>query len=124
MLLGCGANLPLKRGSPPGLREEDKPFIMHSLLLKCSEAWRGRGIALVRLIEFLECEHLRHGGLENGHLIAPYSQLRKIISRNKDIAAAIEDGIKRGLIRRTSGAKFEISTGKHSIATYRLTYRR
>src|SRR5215472_10605595 len=50
-------------------------FIPHSRELRVSDAWRTRPINVARFIEFLEMEHLKHSGRENGSLHAPYDEL-------------------------------------------------
>jgi hypothetical protein len=54
---------------------EGQPWCWISRDLIESPAWRARTIHCARLIEFLMHEHMSHGGMENGQLVAPYAQL-------------------------------------------------
>jgi len=70
----------------------DGPFVPITIDLATSAAWRCRPINVVRLIEYLMIEHMRHGGHENGNLIATYNQLvafgmsRGLISKSLSVA--------------------------------------
>lgn len=100
---------------PPGAA-----WIWHTLDLLASPAWRGRSINCVRLIEFLEIEHLRHGGNENGSLLAPYSQLVDFGITRRLIAEAIREAEQRGLVRVERGGRK--GTTLTELSRFRLTY--
>ena len=70
-----------------------------------SRAWAATSIHVRRLIEFLEIEHLRHGGQENGLLKAPRPQLCAFGLHRRSISAAIEEGIRLGLINVCRGSR-------------------
>jgi hypothetical protein len=103
-------------GPPAG-----EPWIWHTVTLLRSMAWRGKSQALSRLLEFLEIEHLAHGGMENGRLLAPYKALVEFGIRHKSIAAAVRDGERRKLLVANRQGR-DLLTGKKLAATYRLTY--
>ena len=70
-----------------------------------SRAWAVASVHARRLVEFLELEHLRHGGQENGLLAAPRQQLRAVGIHPRSISAAIEDGVKLGLVDVCRGSR-------------------
>jgi hypothetical protein len=70
-----------------------------------SKAWAAVSVHVRRLVEFLELEHLRHGGQENGLLMSPRRQLRAFGIHSRSISAAIEDGVKLGLIDVCRGSR-------------------
>jgi hypothetical protein len=93
----------------------------HTIMLKLSLAWRGRSSRLIQLIEFLEVENLRHAGLENGRLLAPFAQLEAWGMRRETLKQTIREGVERKLIAITGGGT-DIETGKRLPHLYRLTY--
>ena len=103
-------------GRPP----DGEPWVWHTLDLLSSVAWRGRSINCTRLIDFLEIEHLRHGGNENGALLAPYIQLVNFGITRRLIAATIREAEKRGLVRVERGGKR--GTTMTELSRYRLTF--
>jgi hypothetical protein len=88
-----------RTGAPP----QGESWIWHTLELRRSKAWQGRSIGCIKLIEFLELEHLQHGANENGQLVAPYSQLEAFGISRRTINAAILEAESRGLIRVDRG---------------------
>ena len=96
------------------------PWIWHTIELFSSAAWLGRSINCRRLIDFLEIEHLKHGGNENGSLLAPYSQLVRIGIGRRLIAPAIHDAEQRGLVRVERGGKR--GTTMTELSRFTLTY--
>lgn len=103
-------------GHPP----DGEPWIWHSLSLTSSPAWRSRPINCARLLDFLEIEHMHHGGNENGSLVAPYCQLVSHGLTRRLIADAIREAERRGLIRVERGGKK--GTTVTELSRYRLTY--
>jgi len=95
-------------------------FIRHYLELRTSPAWLGQSIGCRRLIEFLEIEHMRHAGLENGRLMAPQQQLRDFGIHPRDISAAIDEAKRRRLISLDIGAK--PAGVRKAPLLFRLTY--
>jgi hypothetical protein len=112
------ARIPKKRaaGRPP----EGEPWVWHTLSLISSPAWRARSINCARLLEFLEIEHLRHGGNENGLLLAPYTQLIEFGVTRRLIAPTIREAERLGLVRVERGGKK--GTTVTEVSRYRLTY--
>lgn len=93
------------KGRKTNSPRDGEGFIYHTLDLMASPAWRGRSIACARLIDFLELENARHGGKENGRLLAPYTQLVEFGIGRRFIADAIRKAEQRGLIRFERGGK-------------------
>ena len=63
---------------------------------------------IMSLVNFLVREHLRHGGKENGNLVAPYTQLQSYRDggggiRTPEILPTIDRAQRLGLIRVTPG---------------------
>jgi hypothetical protein len=63
-----------------------------------SAAWRSLSINARRLIDFLLIEHLRHGGRENGRLLAPRRQLERFGIASHLVSTAIEETERVGLV--------------------------
>lgn len=105
-----------KFGAPP----EGEGFIWHTRELLQSQAWRSRSINCVRLLEFLEIEHLAHGGLENGALLAPFDQLQRFGIARRLITCAVQEAEAKGLLAvKREKAK---GTKRPKANRYRLTY--
>jgi hypothetical protein len=103
-------------GPPAG-----EAWVWQTITLKCSPAWLHRTHRAMLVTEFLEVEHMRHGGFENGNLLAPHRQLAHIGMRRETIADAIDENIARKLVVRTGGG-VDPETGKRLPFRYRLTY--
>ena len=73
-----------------------------------------------RLIDFLEIEHLKHGGVENGSLLAPYSQLVSFGIGRRFIHGAIQEAGQRGLIQVERGGRRGVVLTE--VSRFRLTY--
>ena len=63
-----------------------------------SAAWRSLGINARRFVDFLLIEHMRHGGRENGKLLAPRRQLEKFGIGAHHVTGAIEECERVGLV--------------------------
>jgi hypothetical protein len=96
----------------------NRGFIPHTRELMDSEAWRTRPICVVRLIEFLEREHLKHCGKENGYLSATYADLERLGISRRLINRTIEDAVRRGLVRITRRGSYR----NQMPSLYQLTY--
>lgn len=92
-----------------------EPWVWQTRELISSDAWRSRGINVVRLIEFLSIEHMSKAGKRNGELKAPQRQLVQFGISSSLVAATIREAEALGLIDRHSG-------GQRVAATYRLTW--
>jgi hypothetical protein len=75
----------------------DEQFVKLTRGVLESDAWQGLGINARRFLDFLLLEHLKHGGQENGLLIAPRKQLRQRIA-SRHITSAIEETVQAGLV--------------------------
>jgi hypothetical protein len=73
-----------------------------------------------RFLDFLELEHMHHGGAENGRLLAPYSQLEAFGISSRDISPAIEMVLAFGFVARTVHG--ERNGGRANASRYRLTW--
>jgi hypothetical protein len=105
-----------KVGAPP----EGEGFVWHTRELLMSLAWRSRSINTVRLLEFLEIEHLAHGGFENGSLLAPFDQLQDFGITRRLIKSTIQEAEALGLLVVKRG---KLAGRKRPKANrYRLTY--
>jgi hypothetical protein len=100
--------------------QPEAPFIPHSKTFRESYAFRLLSTPAKRVLEFLELEHLAHGGAENGRLAAPYSQLIAFGLSSRDIPNAIREVVALGLVAR-SNQTFRLG-GKNIMSLYRLTY--
>lgn len=67
-----------------------------------SPAYQGLSMAAIRVLTFLQIEHLTHGGVENGRLLAPHRQLVSKGIGKADVKPAIDMLEAFGLIARTS----------------------
>ena len=83
-----------KRNRPP----EGEPFVWLTQELIASDAWRTLSINGRRLLEFLMIEHMNHGGLENGNLVAPYEQLVAFGITRRLVNPTIDELKTRGLV--------------------------
>src|SRR5689334_19319791 len=92
---------PQDAGRPP----EGGPWIWHQAELLSSPAWRPRSINCVRLIEFLLLEHMAHGGVENGNLLATYDRLAAFGLSRRLISQAINEAEELGLVRAQRGGR-------------------
>lgn len=103
-------------GGPP----VGEPFICKTLELISSDAWHFLSIHCGRLLNFLEIEHLKHGGAENGSLVAPYSQLEVFGIGRRFISKAIAEAEFRKLVEvKRGGLKGRAMT---DLNRFRLTY--
>ncbi len=102
------------------LKDTDGGWIAHRLELKVSPSWRHRPVPLIRILERIEVEHLRHAGKQNGQLTVAYEQLVACGVSRRVIAPALECGVRLGLIevRQTH----EMVSNIKSPNLYRLTY--
>jgi hypothetical protein len=96
-------------------------FVGHTPELLRSEAWRGRSIYLVRLLDYFELEHLAHAGKENGFLKATFEQLAACGISRRFIKPAINEGVARGLLKITHQGGYR-GAGRLDPSRYQLTY--
>jgi hypothetical protein len=81
-----------------GNEGEGEAFAKLPLELLESTAWRSLSIHARRLIDFLLIEHMRHGGRENGRLLAPRRQLEAFGIATHFVSTAIEETERVGLL--------------------------
>lgn len=95
-------------------------FIPHPLAMRESPGFRALNMAARRFLDFLELEHMRHGGRENGRLLAPYNQLVASGITRRDIRPAIDLLLAVGFIGRTKHG--ERQGGRPNASRYSLTW--
>lgn len=95
-------------------------FIAHTLDMRESPGFRALTMPARRVLDFLELEHLRHGGAENGNLLAPYAQLVTWGVTKRDIAPAIATLVRFGFVRRTEHG--QRLGGRPNATRYALTW--
>jgi len=87
-----------------------------------SAPWKARPIAVARLLERLEIEHLRHGGLHNGKLYVSYGQLQLAGLSRRVVKPALECGRDLGFIEIMQDQSGEAKGSVRPPNAYRLTY--
>ncbi|MEC9245304.1 MAG: hypothetical protein VYB05_11080 [Pseudomonadota bacterium] len=97
------------------------PFIQLRLELMESPAWEARTIPLMRILERLALEHMRHAGQKNGQLYVSYGQFVAAGVSRRAINPALALGEKLGLLEviRPTG---HIGGQLREPNAYRLTY--
>lgn len=80
----------------------DASWSWHLRSMRATLTFRALGIHARRVLDFLEEEHMAHGGRENGELGASYGQLAAWGVSRDDIRKGIEELIAGGFVRRTS----------------------
>lgn len=95
---------------------EGEPWAWHSKSMLESPAWQALSINARRFLDFLEIEHMAHGGAENGRLRATYDQLVRFGLTRELISAAIDETEALGFVRRTRPRQMRVAM------TYRLTW--
>jgi hypothetical protein len=85
-----------------------------------SPSWRHAPRPLLRMIERLEIEHLRHGGFENGNLYVSYKQFVMAGISKRSIKPTMELGKALGLMDYRQDE--EPSGDIRPPNAYRLTY--
>jgi hypothetical protein len=115
---GCGRENQAatgKKRQPPGA------FIMARLSMLDSVAYWTLKPIEVRILQVIEIEHMRHGGVENGNLIVTRRQLEKRGIPLKAIAPGLRALVALGFIEITQRGAAGI--GDHAQAhRFRLTY--
>ncbi|MCV0394122.1 MAG: hypothetical protein K5872_22860 [Rhizobiaceae bacterium] len=82
-----------RRGSIKG------PFVPHTLDLLQSASWAERTVPLMRILDRLEVEHLRHAGTRNNRLFVSYGQFVESGISRRAIAPALTLGEELGLLK-------------------------
>lgn len=97
------------------------PYVMRSLAMMTSPAWRALSRNDKGVLEALEIEHMKHGGTRNGRLVQTYDQLAKFVSKRQ--------GINQSLMRLEALGFIEVKRAGYvrpgavrPANRYRLTY--
>ncbi|WP_074061081.1 hypothetical protein [Rhizobium etli] len=96
-------------------------FIPRRLEMLISPAWQRAPRPLLRLIERLEIEHLRHGGQNNGELYVSYPQFVAYGMSKKSIRSTLKLGEELGLLQVIREERI-IQGDIRPANCYRLTY--
>lgn len=99
---------------------EGQAFVWETAEFLSSPACRAASLYCRRLLDFLKVEHLLHGGLENGRLQAPYSQLVEWGIPRRAISETIKEAEALGLIAVERGGKR--NQVENSENRYRITW--
>jgi hypothetical protein len=96
-------------------------FIAHRMAMLESAAWRTLSFTARRILDRIEIEHGRHGGVENGKLPVTYDDFAEFGIRRKAISSGLFELVALGFIEitqrgRMAAAQFHVSS------KYRLTY--
>lgn len=98
----------------------DEGFIGEPMSLLESPGYRALNFPALKILGFLKLEHVRHGGTENGRLMAPYRQLEALGISARKIKPALVMLEAFGIIALTSnGSRMG---GRPNAATYALTW--
>ena len=81
---------------------QDEHWIWTAESMLGSITYRALGIHARRVLDFLEYEHLAHGGRENGDLGASYNQLEAWGVARDDIRKGLDELLATGFVRRTA----------------------
>ena len=94
-----------------------KPFIVHSLNLRESDAWQSLSGTEIKVLMRIEEENAKHGGKKNGDLICPY---RGFGIKQDCVKGKLDSLVRKGLIEMKRGHPGANGYGK--AHRYRLTY--
>lgn len=98
----------------------EEAFVGEPMSLLESPAYRALNFPALKILGFLKLEHVRHGGAENGRLLAPYRQLEALSISARHVKPALAMLEALGIIRVTSdGSRMG---GRPNAAKYALTW--
>ena len=99
----------------------DTGFVPHRLEMKLSLAWIAKPVPLWRILDRLETEHMRHGGMSNGELFVSYKQFIQAGVSKRRISQMLELGERLGfleIVRPKDAWRGDVKAPN----SYRLTY--
>lgn len=98
----------------------EEAFVGEPMSLLESPGYQALNFPAFKILAFLKLEHVRHGGVENGRLMAPHRQLQALGISPRKIKPALAMLEAFGIVRCTSGG--ERLGGRPNAATYALTW--
>lgn len=98
----------------------EEAFVGEPMSLLESPGYQALNFPAFKILAFLKLEHVRHGGAENGRLVAPHRQLREGGISPRKVKPALEMLEAFGIIRCTSEGFRQ--GGRPNAATYALTW--
>jgi hypothetical protein len=96
-------------------------FIAHRMAMLESAAWRTLSFTARRILDRIEIEHGRHGGVENGKLPVTYDDFAEFGIRRKAISSGLFELVALGFIEITEKGRMAAAEF-HVPSKYRLTY--
>lgn len=98
----------------------EEAFVGEPMSLLESPGYQALNFPAFKILAFLKLEHVRHGGAENGRLLAPHRQLQALGISPRHIKPALAMLEAFGVIRcTTDGTRLG---GRPNAATYALTW--
>lgn len=98
----------------------EEAFVGEPISLLESPGYQALNFPAFKILAFLKLEHVRHGGAENGRLLAPHRQLQALGISPRHIKPALAMLEAFGVIRcTTDGMRLG---GRPNAATYALTW--
>ncbi|WP_372706885.1 hypothetical protein [Brevundimonas sp.] len=98
----------------------EEAFVGEPMSLLESPGYQALNFPAFKILGFLKLEHVRHGGAENGRLLAPHRQLRQGGISPRKVKPALDMLEAFGIIRCTSDGFRQ--GGRPNAATYALTW--
>ena len=98
----------------------EEGFIGEPMSLLESPGYQALNFPAFKILSFLKLEHCRHGGAENGRLMAPHRQLQALGISPRTIKPALAMLEAFGIIRLTTDG--ERQGGRPNAARYALTW--
>src|SRR5258708_6741679 len=96
-------------------------FVPHRIAMLESAAWRTLSFTARRILDRIEIEHGRHGGVENGKLPVTYDDFAEFGIRRKAISSGLFELVTLGFLEITEKGRMAAAEF-HVPSKYRLTY--